>query len=155
MKGSKLISLLLCPLVVLCPLLASSEQATEQVNEEEIEIEAEHVDIDREEGRAVFEGGVVLRHGSLQLRCAQLVAEVDDRGRLSRIDATGGVQLSAGDVSATAGRATYAPSTGVLTLSGQPRLRHPSGDLRGRVIVFRSREGRVSVEEARGVFRFR
>jgi lipopolysaccharide transport protein LptA len=149
-------------LVVLCLVASaflgstvSAETAVQAVPEGEIEIDARSVEIDRENGQAVFEGDVRLRHGDLVLRCQRLVAEVGDGQRLVAIEAAGGVGIEAGDVTATAGSASYDPSTGVLTLRGQPQLRHPSGLLRGRVIVVRVRDARVTVEEAHGVFRLR
>lgn len=142
-------------LVALRPGTASGEAAPSTAREEEIEVHARSVVVDNDEGQAVFEGEVRLRHGDLELRCERIVASVDNEGRLVGIEASGGVRLEARGVSAVAGTASYDPAAGVLTLRGQPQLRHASGVLRGRVIVYRARDGRVSVEEAHGVFRLR
>lgn len=138
----------------MCPLAARGELGLGG-DRGEVEVEARSVELDQDAGTAVFEGDVRLRHGELELRCQRLTAEVDSEGSVSRIQATGEVRLAAGTVTATAGAAVYEPSTGIVTLRGGPVVHHSGGRLSGRVIVYRSRQGRLTVEEARGVFRLR
>jgi lipopolysaccharide export system protein LptA len=135
------------------PTVGRSE--VETGDRDEVEVEARNVELDSAGGIALFEGDVLLRHGSIELRCQRLTAEVDQGGRLVRLEASGQVRLSAEGILASAGAATYQPSTGVVTLRGQPQVRHAAGTLRGRVITYHSREGRLSVEDAHGVFRLK
>lgn len=119
----------------------------------EVEVEAQRVELDRASGEVLFIGGVVLRQGSLELRCGHLRAQVNPSGRLLSMVATGEVRVVARGHRATAGRANYDPSMGRITLSGGPSIQGGSGIVRGSSIIIDIRTGRVTIEEAHGVFR--
>ena len=119
----------------------------------EVEVEAERVELDRDAGEILFIGGVLLRHGTVELRCGRLRARIDESGRLADIVATGEVRVRARGHRASAGTARYQPATGRITLSGGPMVQGESGVLRGRSIVIDIGTGRVTIEEAHGVFR--
>lgn len=141
--------LILALAVGICfPNLATAETASS-----EVEVEAERVELDRERGEALFVGGVVLRHGALELRCERLRALVNDEGRLIAMEASGAVQVVARGLRATARSARYEPAAGLVTLGGDPTVRRGSSVLRGRSIVVEIHSGRVTIEEAHGVFR--
>jgi lipopolysaccharide transport protein LptA len=141
--------------VVACALcLAPGRVAAEQAP---IEVEAARVELDRERGEVLFTGGVLLRHGQVELRCDRMRARTDESGQLGEVEASGDVRLTVGgggvELRATAGSARYDPATGRLVLGGSPRVRGPSGALSGRAITIDARTGRVTIEEAHGVFR--
>ena len=121
----------------------------------EIQVEAQRIEIDQEEGLAVFTGNVVLRHATLELRCERMTARVGEEGRLVSVEASGGVRIAASGLIATAGAVRYDPGAGRLILTGRPSVRNASGQLRGREIAIDVRSGRVSIREAQGVFRLR
>lgn len=131
-----------------CPGLVAGETASSDV-----EVEAQRVELDRDRGEALFVGGVVLRHGAFELRCERLRARVNDEGRLTSMEASGAVQVVARGLRATAGSARYDPAVGRVTLEGDPTVRRGSSELRGRSIVVEIHTGRVTIEEAHGVFR--
>lgn len=131
-----------------CPGLAAGESARTDV-----EVSAQRVELDRDRGEALFVGEVVLRHGGLELRCERLRARVNDEGGLIAMEASGAVQVVARGLRATAGSARYDPVAGRVTLSGDPSVRRGASELRGRSILVDIHTGRVTIEEAHGVFR--
>lgn len=141
-------------LLVFFLILSSSREALCEEGSD-VEVEATTVEFDQGEGRAVFQGQVILRHHSVEIRCNVLTAELDDQGSLVTILATGGVRIISGSIQATAGRAQYIPASGILVLHGQPSVQSSNGVLRGRLIRVDTRNGRVTIEEARGRFRLR
>jgi lipopolysaccharide transport protein LptA len=120
-----------------------------------IEVEAARVELDRERGEVLFVGAVVLRHGLVELRCERMRARTGEGGRLIEVEAEGDVQLVMGgaELRAWSGSARYDPVAGRLVLGGAPRVQGPSGTLSGRTITVDARTGRVTIEEAHGVFR--
>lgn len=122
-----------------------------------IEVEAARVELDRERGEVLFVGSVVLRHGQVELRCERMRARTGEGGRLVEVEAEGDVRLVVGgaELRAWAESARYDPGAGRLVLGGAPRVQGSGGTLRGRAITIDARTGRVTIEEAHGVFRLR
>lgn len=134
--------------------LTATSLATAEESRGALEVEARNVELDQGEGVALFTGGVVIRREGLELRCDRMTARMGEQGRLLAVEASGNVRFISSSVRATAASAFYNLETNQLTLSGGPVLTSESGELRGRVIVVDLDSHQVSIEQARGTFRF-
>lgn len=87
-----------------------------------VEVTAEALNIDRETGVAVFEGGVVVGQGPLRLSAERVEVEYGEDRRIARLTATGGVTLVSGEDAAESREATYAVEAGEIVMTGDVLL---------------------------------
>jgi lipopolysaccharide export system protein LptA len=88
-----------------------------------IEITADTLTVDQQDGTAIFEGSVLIGQGDMRLtaglvRVEYNTADVANSGEISRLLASGGVTLVSGSETAEAARAEYSLDSGVITLTG-------------------------------------
>jgi lipopolysaccharide export system protein LptA len=88
-----------------------------------VEVAAERLEVDQRDGTAVFSGNVVIGQGDMRLTANEVRihyagAEGDATGRISRLEATGGVTLVSGAEAAEAREAVYTIDDGLIVMSG-------------------------------------
>lgn len=88
-----------------------------------IEVTAESLAVDQTNGRAVFEGDVVIGQGELRLSAARVeVTYAEGSAEVSSLIATGGITFVTAEEAAEAERAEYDVAAGLLTLNGDVLL---------------------------------
>ena len=88
-----------------------------------IEITADTLTVDQQDGTAIFEGNVLIGQGDLRLTAALVRVEYGteangNSSEISRLLASGGVTLVNGSETAEATRAEYSLASGMITLTG-------------------------------------
>ncbi len=98
-----------------------------------------------------FEGLVRLRWGPLTLACERLAMdhETGPSGGVSRLVATGDVTFERGPWKGRAGKVSYDPAAGRLTMEEQPTLTDGTDSMTGSRIVLDMETGRVECERCR------
>lgn len=126
---------------------AQSQQAIASDPDAPIEIQADNLEVFRDQQVAVFIGNVDAQQGRMNLRTDQLrVTYRDDSdggggegaavgGRISRLEAVGNVQVSTEKERATGERGVYDIDTGTIVLEGGVRLFQDRNVLTGQRLV--------------------
>lgn len=88
-----------------------------------VEVTADTLDVNQEDGSAEFKGNVLVGQGEMRLS-AQRVLVIYNQGKstIQRMEATGGVVLVNGPDAAEAERADYSIDTGVIVMTGDVLL---------------------------------
>jgi len=120
---------------------------------EPLQVDSSSMEARGTEGQVLFEGDVVARQGDLTLQSDRLDVTLDPQTRALRtVVARGHVRIQKGDVVATAGDATYDAATGIVVLTGEPRVRRGEDVVAGGRITLHLAENRSVVEGAKAIF---
>ncbi|MFZ9396276.1 MAG: LptA/OstA family protein [Erythrobacter sp.] len=113
-----------------------------------VDFRAEGLDIDDRQNRAVLSGGVVVNQAGLTVRAQRMLVDYSDAERLSisRITATGGVNVARGGETASGDAAVYDLERRIITLAGNVELRRGGDRLSGGRLVIDLASGRASVD---------
>ncbi|SEJ36609.1 lipopolysaccharide export system protein LptA [Cribrihabitans marinus] len=88
-----------------------------------VEVTAETLDVNQEDGTALFRGDVRVGQGEMRLNARQvLVIYNSDNSGIERLEATGDVLLVSGPDAAQAERADYTIGSGVIVMTGDVLL---------------------------------
>ena len=88
-----------------------------------VEVTADQLDVNQEDGSAEFTGNVLIGQGEMRLSAPRvLVIYSQDSRNIQRMEATGGVTLVNGPDAAEAERADYSIDTGVIVMTGDVLL---------------------------------
>ncbi|MFX0543585.1 LptA/OstA family protein [Roseovarius sp. S4756] len=88
-----------------------------------VEVTAENLDVNQNDGTAVFTGDVIVGQGQMRLSAPRvLVVYLTDRSGIASLQATGGVTLVSGEDAAEAARADYDVQTGMIQMEGDVLL---------------------------------
>lgn len=88
-----------------------------------VEITAQSLNVDQDNGTAVFVGDVVIGQGDMRIAAARVQVHYSEAtGDIAKLMATGGVTLVTGSEAAEAAQAEYDLDAGSLTLSGNVLL---------------------------------
>ena len=88
-----------------------------------VEVTADTLDVNQEDGSAEFTGNVLVGQGEMRLSAERvLVIYSRDNSSIQRMEATGGVVLVNGPDAAEAERADYSIDTGVIVMTGDVLL---------------------------------
>ncbi|MFH1810725.1 MAG: LptA/OstA family protein [Pseudomonadota bacterium] len=102
--------------------------------------------------RALCSGQVVVTRDDLRIRCQELEAEIDARGRIVRLACRREVEIVTSDRVARSGEAHFDASSDKLVLDGDARVAQGSSRLAGQSITIDLASGDISVEgRVRGV----
>jgi lipopolysaccharide export system protein LptA len=125
------------------------------VSDQPVEITADSLEIDREAGRAVFTGNVLVQQGALRLTGAQVTvsygAGADGETQVQRVEAEGNVVLVNGEDAAESDSAVYSVGTGDVVMTGDVILTRPESAMSGEKLTVNvddgtgRMEGRVTV----------
>lgn len=88
-----------------------------------VEVTADTLDVDQNDGTAVFTGNVLIGQGEMRLSAPRvLVVYLADQSGIDRLQASGGVTLVSGEDAAEAKRADYNVQTGMIEMQGDVLL---------------------------------
>jgi len=97
--------------------------AIKQDTSQPVEVTADQLAVNNEDGTAIFTGNVVVGQGQMRLSAARvLVIYKQDQSGIQRLEATGGVTLVSGPDAAEAQRADYTIDAGTVQMSGNVLL---------------------------------
>lgn len=88
---------------------------------QQVEVTADSLSIDQTNGRAVFEGNVIVVQGDLRMAARQIevvYSDTDGNREVQEVIATGGVLITRGTDAAEGSEAHYAIETALLTMTG-------------------------------------
>ncbi len=88
-----------------------------------VEVTADNLAVDQNDGTAVFTGNVLIGQGAMRLSAPRVQVHYDQEGnRIERMIASGGVTLVSGDDAAEAQNADYSIDTGMIHMQGDVLL---------------------------------
>ncbi|MEX1235815.1 MAG: LptA/OstA family protein [Roseovarius sp.] len=88
-----------------------------------VEVTAENLDVNQNDGTAIFTGDVVVGQGEMRLSAPRvLVVYLADGSGIARLEASGGVTLVSGEDAAEATNADYDVQTGMIEMDGDVLL---------------------------------
>lgn len=88
-----------------------------------VEVTADNLNVNQNDGTAVFTGNVLIGQGAMRLSAPRvLVVYLEDQTGIARLQATGGVTLVSGTDAAEAARADYNVQTGMIEMQGDVLL---------------------------------
>ena len=99
-----------------------------------VEVTADQLAVNQTDGTATFTGNVVVIQGDLRLGATTVRVEYakDDRTRVERIVASGGVTLVSADEAAEAKDAVYTVANGQVVMTGDVLLTQNGGTIAGQ-----------------------
>lgn len=115
-------------LALACLLALSSSPALAQTvdarapSPAEIDLKSETLTVDHKKHRAVFEGGVVVTRGDLEVRCPTLVAHYDRASKVREVVCEGPVTATQGGRVMTSKAGSFDNTKGLLQLDGETTL---------------------------------
>jgi len=120
--------------------------------ETQVHIVAEQLKLERDSKTATWENQVQLRRGSLLMLAPSLRAFYDDKGRLQKAVATGGVEVQDELRWAKSQTAQLDNRRGIIILTGNPEIKEGNNHLRGSRISFVTGKHTLTVENAKTLF---
>jgi len=144
---------LACSIALLCfPSLGLAQGAqiafgsSQHESDLPVEVTAENLNVNQNDGTAVFTGNVIVGQGEMRLSAPRvLVVYQEDRSRVEKLQATGGVTLVSGEDAAEAERADYNLDTGMIEMQGQVLLVQGANALTGDRMFIDIRAGTARV----------
>ncbi|SPH23614.1 Lipopolysaccharide export system protein LptA [Defluviimonas aquaemixtae] len=102
-----------------------------------VEVTADQLTVDQNDGTAVFSGNVLVGQGEMRLSAAEVVVEYggEDQSRIERLHATGGVTLVSGAEAAEAEEAVYTIDSGEVVMTGNVLLVQGANTLSGQKLI--------------------
>ena len=109
---------------------------------------ADRIELQDKQNRVVLSGNVVIDQAGLTVRSARTLVNYSDTGslKIQRITATGGVQVTRADESASGDVAVYDFNRRIITMAGNVRLRRGTDTLNGGRLVIDLASGISSVD---------
>lgn len=132
-----------CVAAALAPLAAAAQNATVAFGgiradpSLPVQVTADQLNVDQTDGTALFTGNVLIIQGEMRLAAPKVLVEygTDDRSRIERLHATGGVTLVSGAEAAEADEAIYSVHSGEVEMTGDVLLTQGGNTLSGQVLV--------------------
>lgn len=137
---------------LLLPSAASAQGAqiafgdTAQDSRLPVEVTADNLDVNQDDGTAVFTGNVLIGQGEMRLSAPRvLVVYKSDQSGIEMLQATGGVTLVSGEDAAEAQSADYNIDSGMIELQGSVLLVQGTNALTGDKMFVDTRSGTARV----------
>ncbi|RVQ67582.1 OstA family protein [Croceicoccus ponticola] len=113
-----------------------------------VDYAANRIELQDRENRVVLSGNVDIRQGDLRLTAGRTIVNYTDAGtlKIQRITATGGVQVSRGNETASGNVGVYDFNRRIITLVGGVKLRRGGDTLNGGRMVIDLNTGVSSVD---------
>lgn len=134
--------------LICSPVIAAAQGAqvafgnTRQDSRLPVEVTADNLDVNQENGTAVFTGNVLIGQGEMRLAAPRvLVVYKSDQSGIESLEATGGVTLISGPDAAEASRADYNIDTGQIELRGNVLLVQGANTLTGNEMFVDTQAG--------------
>ncbi len=102
-----------------------------------VEVTSDSFAVNQTDGAATFTGNVVIAQGDMRLSATEVRVEYarDNRTKIERLLATGGVTLVSGTDAAEAGEADYSISSGLVVMRGNVLLTQGVNAISGQVLT--------------------
>ena len=121
--------ILICAFTIWFPYFAAAQGAqiafgnTEQNSNLPVEVTADNLNVNQEDGTAIFTGNVLIGQGEMRLSAPRvMVVYKKDQSGIEELQATGGVTLVSGEDAAEAREADYNIDTGLIEMEGDVLL---------------------------------
>lgn len=144
--------LLLTAFLSCMPFLAQAQGAqvafgnTEQNSRLPVEVTADNLNVNQENGTAIFTGNVLIGQGEMRLSAPRvLVVYKQDQSGIEELQATGGVTLISGEDAAEARQADYNIDSGLIEMEGDVLLVQGVNALTGDKMFVDTRAGTARV----------
>ncbi|MEZ5714619.1 MAG: lipopolysaccharide transport periplasmic protein LptA [Paracoccaceae bacterium] len=112
-----------------------------------VEVTADNLAVNQNDGTAVFTGNVLIGQGQMRLSAPRVQVYYNDEGnRIQRMQATGGVTLVSGDDAAEAAQADYNIDTGMIHMQGNVLLVQKKSALTAETMVVDTKSGTARME---------
>ncbi len=102
-----------------------------------VEVTADSLSVDQGNGKATFSGNVLIGQGAMRLSAAEVRVEYakDDKSKIERMFATGGVTLVNGADAAESREADYAVGSGTIVMRGDVLLTQGPNAISGQTLT--------------------
>jgi len=111
-----------------------------------VEVTADNLDVNQDDGTAVFTGNVLIGQGEMRLSAPRvLVVYKSDQSGIEKLQATGGVTLVSGEDAAEAQKADYNIDSGMIEMQGSVLLVQGTNALTGDTMFVDTRAGTARV----------
>ncbi|WP_347311795.1 lipopolysaccharide transport periplasmic protein LptA [Defluviimonas sp. SAOS-178_SWC] len=113
-----------------------------------VEVTADQLAVNQTDGTATFTGNVLVAQGDMRLSAAEVLVEYgnDDRTRIERLHATGGVTLVSGTDAAEAAEAVYTINSGDVVMTGNVLLTQGANTVAGQRLTVDLKSGTGRME---------
>ncbi|MBC7142817.1 MAG: lipopolysaccharide transport periplasmic protein LptA [Rhodobacteraceae bacterium] len=113
-----------------------------------VEVTADQLSVNQTDGTATFTGNVLIAQGEMRLSAAEVLVEYgsEDRSRIARLHATGGVTLVSGAEAAEAAEAVYTIDSGNVVMTGNVLLTQGANTLTGQTLTVDLKTGTGRME---------
>jgi len=112
-----------------------------------VQVKADHLEVLNAEGKAIYTGHAHAVRDSTEVDCDTLTAHFDKDQRVQSIDAVGNVFAHQGEKQAWGEQAHFDNVTGVLEITGHPKVKSRERQVAGEKIVFAQDSDRLEVEQ--------
>lgn len=112
-------------------------------------ITSRHLDFDYPKRTAVFDGDVVVTDPRVVIKADSITAVFSTNNQPETITAVGNVRIEQDERVALSSRATYSVKSGLLVLTGKPRVIRGVDVLTGSRIIFSRDDDKVTCEDAK------
>ena len=136
-------------------LVATSVQAAEDEGPADVEattnstvITSKHLDFDYTNRTAVFEGDVVVTDPRVKILADTITAVFNTNNAPETVTAVGNVRIEQTDRRATSSRAVYSVKSGLLVLTGKPKVIRGADVMTGSRIIFSRDDDKVKCDNA-------
>ncbi|MEO0751392.1 MAG: LptA/OstA family protein [Pseudomonadota bacterium] len=111
-----------------------------------IEVTADNLNVNQNDGTAVFTGNVMIGQGTMRLSAPEvLVVYQENQSGIEQLKATGGVTLISGDDAAEASTADYNLETGLINMRGNVLLIQGPSAVAAEVMTVNTRSGTANM----------
>jgi lipopolysaccharide export system protein LptA len=111
-------------------------------------ITSKHLDFDYPKHTAVFKGDVVVVDPRVRIEADTITTVFSTNNQPETITAEGNVRIVQTDRVATSARAVYSVNSGLMVMTGKPRITRGGDVLEGTRIVFNRDEDNVKCDDA-------
>lgn len=144
--------LILSIVLGLAPMMVTAQGAqvafgsTQQDSDLPVEVTADNLNVNQNDGTAVFTGNVLIGQGEMRLAAPRvLVVYLEDESGIESLNATGGVTLVSGEDAAEASQADYNIQTGLIEMEGDVLLIQGVNALTGDKMFIDTKAGTARV----------
>ncbi len=138
--------------VTLVPVMVSAQGAqvafgnTQQDSNLPVEVSADNLSVNQNDGTAVFSGNVLIGQGEMRLSAPRvLVVYFKDQSGIQSLNATGGVTIVSGEDAAESAQADYNIETGLIEMQGDVLLVQGVNAITGDKMFIDTRAGTARV----------
>lgn len=111
-----------------------------------IEVTADNLDVNQNDGTAVFTGNVMIGQGDMRLSAPEvLVVYLENQSGIEQLRATGGVTLVSGEDAAEAAVADYNLETGLINMRGNVLLIQGANAVASEAMTVNTRSGTANM----------